>query len=58
MCSTPRTGTTSAAARPRAAGDDICNGAIDNATGTAALVALAEATRQGRPGAAVSCSWR
>lgn len=25
------------------AGDDICNGAIDNATGTAALVALAEA---------------
>ena len=24
-------------------GDDICNGAIDNATGTAALVALAEA---------------
>jgi Zn-dependent M28 family amino/carboxypeptidase len=26
-----------------AAGDDICNGAIDNATGTAALVALAEA---------------
>jgi hypothetical protein len=26
-----------------AAGDDICNGAIDNATGVAALVALAEA---------------
>jgi Zn-dependent M28 family amino/carboxypeptidase len=26
-----------------AEGDDICNGAIDNATGTAALVALAEA---------------
>jgi Zn-dependent M28 family amino/carboxypeptidase len=26
-----------------AAGDDICNGAIDNATGTAALVALAQA---------------
>jgi Zn-dependent M28 family amino/carboxypeptidase len=26
-----------------AGGDDICNGAIDNATGTAALVALAEA---------------
>ena len=26
-----------------AAGDDICNGAIDNATGTAALVALGEA---------------
>lgn len=28
---------------PNAEGDDICNGAIDNATGTAALVALAEA---------------
>ena len=28
---------------PNAQGDDICNGAIDNATGTAALVALAEA---------------
>ncbi len=28
---------------PNAAGDDICNGAIDNAVGTAALVALAEA---------------
>jgi Zn-dependent M28 family amino/carboxypeptidase len=28
---------------PAADGDDICNGAIDNATGTAALVALAEA---------------
>ncbi|MCB2067259.1 MAG: M28 family peptidase [Erythrobacter sp.] len=28
---------------PNAAGDDICNGAIDNATGTAALVALAQA---------------
>ena len=28
-----------------AAGDDICNGAIDNATGTAALVALAEANK-------------
>ncbi len=27
---------------PAADGDDICNGAIDNATGTAALVALAE----------------
>lgn len=26
-------------------GDDICNGAIDNATGTAALVAIAEANR-------------
>ncbi|MEO6387675.1 MAG: M28 family peptidase, partial [Croceibacterium sp.] len=33
---------------PNAAGDDICNGAIDNATGVAALVALAEAhTRAG-----------
>ncbi|RIV83681.1 peptidase M28 [Aurantiacibacter zhengii] len=28
---------------PNAAGDDICNGAVDNATGTAGLVALAEA---------------
>jgi len=27
-------------------GDDICNGAIDNATGTAALVALAQAHKQ------------
>jgi Zn-dependent M28 family amino/carboxypeptidase len=27
-------------------GDDICNGAVDNATGTAALVALAEAHRK------------
>ena len=33
-----------------AAGDDICNGAIDNATGVAALVALAEA--QAKAGAA------
>ena len=32
-----------------AAGDDICNGAIDNATGTAALVALAEAHRKAGP---------
>jgi Zn-dependent M28 family amino/carboxypeptidase len=33
-----------------AEGDDICNGAIDNATGTAALVALAEAhARAGAP---------
>ena len=31
------------------AGDDICNGAIDNATGTAALVALAEAHRKAGP---------
>ena len=28
---------------PNPAGDDICNGAIDNATGTAALVALGQA---------------
>lgn len=32
-----------------AAGDDICNGAIDNATGTAAMVALAEAHRKAGP---------
>ncbi len=32
------------------AGDDICNGAVDNATGTAALVALAEGfTKAGAP---------
>ena len=30
-------------------GDDICNGAIDNATGTAALVALAEANVKAGP---------
>ncbi|MBA4307561.1 MAG: peptidase M28 [Sphingopyxis sp.] len=31
-------------------GDDICNGAVDNATGTAALVALAEGfTKSGAP---------
>ena len=34
-----------------ASGDDICNGAIDNATGTAALVALAEANRKAGPAA-------
>jgi len=34
---------------PNAAGDDICNGAIDNATGTAALVALAEAHKKAGP---------
>ncbi len=33
-----------------AAGDDICNGAVDNATGTAALIALAQA--HARAGAA------
>jgi len=32
-----------------AAGDDICNGAIDNATGTAALVALGEAHANAGP---------
>lgn len=30
-------------------GDDICNGAVDNATGTAALVALAEANIKNGP---------
>ncbi|HKX78945.1 MAG TPA: M28 family metallopeptidase [Novosphingobium sp.] len=35
--------------KANAAGDDICNGAIDNATGVAALVALAQA--HGRAGA-------
>ena len=35
---------------PAPDGDDICNGAVDNATGTAALVALAEAhTKAGAP---------
>ncbi|MBO6944788.1 M28 family metallopeptidase [Altererythrobacter sp.] len=34
---------------PAPDGDDICNGAVDNATGTAALVALAEA--HGKAGA-------
>ncbi|MBS0481646.1 MAG: M28 family peptidase [Proteobacteria bacterium] len=32
-----------------AKGDDICNGAMDNATGVAALVALAEANRRAGP---------
>jgi Zn-dependent M28 family amino/carboxypeptidase len=36
---------------PDAQGDDICNGAIDNATGTAALVALAEAHVKAGPAA-------
>ena len=36
--------------KPAPDGDDICNGAVDNATGTAALVALAEAqAKAGRP---------
>jgi Zn-dependent M28 family amino/carboxypeptidase len=35
---------------PAPDGDNICNGALDNATGTAALVALAEAhAKSGRP---------
>jgi len=34
---------------PDATGDDICNGAIDNATGIAALVAVAEANRTAGP---------
>jgi len=34
---------------PAADGDDICNGAIDNATGTAALVALGEAHAKAGP---------
>ncbi len=32
--------------KPAPDGDDICNGAVDNATGTAALVALAEAHKK------------
>lgn len=36
--------------KPAADGDDICNGAVDNATGTAALAALAEAhSKAGAP---------
>ena len=36
--------------KPAPDGDDICNGAVDNATGTAALVALADAhVRAGAP---------
>jgi Zn-dependent M28 family amino/carboxypeptidase len=34
---------------PDAKGDDICNGAVDNATGVAALIALAEANVQAGP---------
>jgi Zn-dependent M28 family amino/carboxypeptidase len=36
---------------PNAAGDDICNGAIDNATGVAGLVALGEAHAKAGPAA-------
>ncbi|MBX7501383.1 M28 family peptidase [Qipengyuania sp. YG27] len=35
--------------KPDATGDDICNGAVDNATGSAALVALAEAHAKAGP---------
>ncbi|RKF22497.1 M28 family peptidase [Altericroceibacterium spongiae] len=35
--------------KANAEGDDICNGAIDNATGSAALVALAEAQKKAGP---------
>lgn len=35
--------------KPDESGDDICNGAIDNATGTAALVALAKAHAEAGP---------
>ena len=35
--------------KPDASGDDICNGAIDNATGVAALVALAQAHAKAGP---------
>ncbi|MFV0645384.1 MAG: M28 family metallopeptidase [Sphingomonadaceae bacterium] len=35
--------------QPDATGDDICNGAVDNATGTAALIALAEAQAKTGP---------
>jgi Zn-dependent M28 family amino/carboxypeptidase len=36
---------------PNEAGDDICNGAIDNATGVAALIALAQAHVRAGPAA-------
>lgn len=35
--------------KPNAKGDDICNGAVDNATGTAMLAALAEANVKAGP---------
>ena len=35
--------------KPDATGDDICNGALDNATGTAGLIALAEAHAKAGP---------
>ena len=50
MSSTPPIGIISGRCTPAPDGDDICNGAVDNATGTAALVALAEAhARAGAP---------
>jgi Zn-dependent M28 family amino/carboxypeptidase len=44
---------------PDARGDDICNGAVDNATGVAALLALAEANIKAGPTAcsAVFIAW-
>lgn len=36
---------------PDATGDDICNGALDNATGTAGLITLAEAQAKAGPAA-------
>ncbi|MEQ1498740.1 MAG: M28 family metallopeptidase [Novosphingobium sp.] len=36
---------------PDASGDDICNGSIDNATGIAAMVAIAEASKRAGPAA-------
>ncbi|MBC2670324.1 M28 family peptidase [Novosphingobium piscinae] len=35
--------------KPDATGDDICNGAVDNATGVAGIVALAQAQSQAGP---------
>lgn len=35
--------------KPDASGDDICNGAVDNATGIAALAALADMNRKAGP---------
>jgi len=35
--------------KPDASGDDICNGAVDNATGVAALIALAKANVKAGP---------
>ncbi|MFA7588050.1 MAG: M28 family peptidase, partial [Novosphingobium sp.] len=35
--------------KPNEAGDDICNGAVDNATGIAAMAAIADANRKAGP---------